>query len=115
VKPRGALDTAAIIHPWESDYRYCEELELSISSLDGAPVAPFVLEDLPDVSLNPIAAAEVAEEAGLRYVSDVAPGIHRTRRGNGFRYLLAVLVQAAKPREMVSLDPSLMNGKVKGA
>ncbi len=31
--------------------------------------------------------AEAAEEAGLRYVSDLAPGIARRRRGKGFVYL----------------------------
>ena len=31
--------------------------------------------------------AEAAEEAGLRYVSDLAPGIARSRRGKGFVYL----------------------------
>jgi len=30
---------------------------------------------------------EAAEEAGLRYVSDLAPGIARRRRGKGFAYL----------------------------
>src|SRR6201996_4212417 len=31
--------------------------------------------------------AESAKAAGLRYVSDSQPGIHRRRRGTGFQYL----------------------------
>jgi len=30
--------------------------------------------------------AEVAAEAGLRYVTDAEPGIRRRRRGRGFSY-----------------------------
>lgn len=34
----------------------------------------------------PDEAPAIAQEAGLRYVSDAAPGIRRLRRGKGFRY-----------------------------
>ncbi|HET9767907.1 MAG TPA: DNA topoisomerase IB, partial [Thermoanaerobaculia bacterium] len=43
-----------------------------------AAVAPSPLAD------DPVAAAA---DAGLRYVPDDAPGIHRRRRGKGFSYL----------------------------
>ena len=36
---------------------------------------------------DPIAGAEAAEAAGLRYVSDAEPGIRRRRSGRGFTYL----------------------------
>ncbi|HET9087849.1 MAG TPA: DNA topoisomerase IB [Acidobacteriaceae bacterium] len=38
----------------------------------------------PEIVTDPI---QAAREAGLRYVSDAAPGIVRQRRGKGFRYL----------------------------
>lgn len=41
------------------------------------------MELLPPLVTDPI---ESARAAGLRYVSDTTPGIHRTRAGRGFRY-----------------------------
>ena len=38
------------------------------------------------VSVPPDDAEAVAEEAGLRYVSDAEPGIRRRRSGRGFSY-----------------------------
>ena len=37
--------------------------------------------------LEPVDGADAARLAGLRYVSDLAPGIRRVRRGKGFRYV----------------------------
>src|SRR5689334_21928799 len=39
-----------------------------------------------DEPLAPVDGEAVAEEAGLRYVSDAAPGIRRRRSGKGFSY-----------------------------
>jgi DNA topoisomerase-1 len=39
---------------------------------------------LPEVILDP---AEAARAAGLRYVTDRAPGMHRVKQGEGFRFL----------------------------
>ena len=39
----------------------------------------------PETTAN-VAAAQAASDAGLRYVSDLAPGLHRERHGDGFAY-----------------------------
>jgi DNA topoisomerase-1 len=48
-------------------------------------------------------AREIAEEAGLRYVSDQRPGISRRRSGRGFRYLRPDGTTIADKREKARL------------
>jgi len=48
-----------------------------------------------------------AKEAGLRYVSDMSPGIRRKRHGNGFRYVHAD-GSAVKDRETLARIKSLV-------
>ena len=44
-------------------------------------------QELARASATAVSAAESAEMAGLRYVSDRAPGFRRRRAGRGFTYL----------------------------
>jgi DNA topoisomerase-1 len=43
-------------------------------------------DELP-ATLDPAAAEETAEMAGLRYISDTTPGIRRERAGDDWRYI----------------------------
>ena len=52
-----------------------------------AVAVPRTLEPPSPVdAAEPVEPVESARAAGLRYVSDLSPGIRRTRAGKGFRY-----------------------------
>ena len=53
-------------------------------STAAAPARPKRIKSAPAIVLDP---AEVARAAGLRYVSDRQPGIHRVTRGKEFRFI----------------------------
>jgi DNA topoisomerase-1 len=49
--------------------------------------SPRITINAASSELEPVALAATAKEAGLRYVSDVLPGIRRIKRGKDFAYL----------------------------
>jgi len=59
--------------------------------------SPQAIESLTGVAAE---AAQMADEAGLLYVSDTEPGIRRQRAGKGFRYLTPENEPLASGREL---------------
>ena len=72
---------------------------------DGAAVRLRETQPAPRASESPPPdALEAAKEAGLRYVSDRAPGITRKRAGNGFRYFAPTGASLREPLEVNRIE-----------